>query len=236
MIEQQNSWKEVWNKKGFQNKDLHQLDGWDHLKKEEWDIFLSNSFSPVKWYLNQINSVMELGCGAGGALRYVKETYPGIELSGFDYSDSLIKICNTNLNGNFWVDDARNENWICENGQYDFVFNVGTFIYLRDENDARHVLKKMYEASNKGKVLLVDISDKERESLAKSLRKETHQSNDKIVNGDLQHLYLRKSLFQQFAIENNCKIQIFDQIEICNFEWNLSAPYRYNVLIEKNDA
>jgi len=233
VVKQKNDWKEVWNKKGFQNKDLHQLDGWDHLEKKQWDNFLSNSFFPIKDYLKNIDSIMELGCGAGAAIRFINENYPNILLNGFDYSESLIKICKDNIQGNFWVDDAQNEKWVCEDEKYDFVFNVGTFIYLENEEYALEVLKKMYQTSKSGKILIIDISDKEKEELAKKLRKETHQSSDKIIKEDLKHLYLPKSLFENFAKDNNCDIKIFNQIDICNFDWNLSAPYRYNVLIEK---
>lgn len=231
--ERTNKWKEVWNKKGFQEKDLHQLDGWDHLGIQEWNHFLNQSFLPVKDFLNKIDSIMELGCGAGAALRFINEKYPKISLHGFDYSPPLINSCNRNLKGNFWVDDAQNEKWICDQNLYDFVFNVGTFIYLQDENYALHTLEKMYKNSKFGKLLIIDISDKEKQSIAKKLRNETHNKSDKIINEDLQHLYLPKSLFVNFAKKNNCNIDIFDQINICNFEWNLSAPYRYNVLIEK---
>jgi trans-aconitate methyltransferase len=230
------TWKDVWEQKGLQQKDLHQLDGLDHLSKKQWDLFLSKTFEPVNDFLIGCANVMELGCGAGGALRFIREKFSGIQLNGFDYSESLITVCKEYLDGEFWVDNAQNENWINEDKTYDFVFNVGTCMYLDDESYVSHILEKMTRMSKSGKILIAEVSDKERENLAKNIRKETHSSRDKLVKKDLQHLYVRKEVFVDFAKKNGCKIEIFEQKDICPMAWNLSHQYRYNVLIEKKYA
>lgn len=228
-----NNWKEVWHKKGLQTKDLHQMDGLDHMNKIQWDEFLSRSFQPVQELIKNYETVFELGCGAGAALRFLKEKNSNLKLFGFDYSESLIEVCNKNLEGEFWVDDAESQEWKFEDRKYDFVFNVGTFMYISSEEAAVKIVKKMLDLSKSGKIFLIEISDKEREHLAKDIRKSTHPTNNNLVKAELDHLYLSKEIFKKIADENNCSIQIFDQIDICNFDWNLSAPYRYNVLIEK---
>ena len=64
------NWKEVWIKKGRQSKDLHQLDGWDHLTKKEHDIFLKSSLDPLFKFLENAKSVSEIGCGSGAVEIY----------------------------------------------------------------------------------------------------------------------------------------------------------------------
>lgn len=228
------SWKHVWERKGNQNnKLLHQLDGWDHLTIEQWKEFQRRNFEPALKTLSHSNDILEIGCGSGAAIAVVKEMFPNVTLNGFDYSESLIKVCNENVEGNFWVSDIENENWGNQKVSYDFVFSVGTFIYLRNEEVARKCTEMMISLSSSGKVLIAEVSDKDRENIANNLRKVTHNVLNPLVNQKLDHLYLSKSFFEEIAAKNSCKVSFFDQKDICPFDWNLSSPYRYNVLLER---
>jgi trans-aconitate methyltransferase len=229
-----NSWKEVWLKKGQQTEKLaHQMDGWDHLSIEQFHEFQKRNFSPLLNDIHSFNNVLEMGCGAGGALNFLHYNFPNLELNGFDYVDTLVDACRKNLPGNFWVGDAEETSWKTQRNSYDFVFNVGTFIYLCNEEVAANAVNSMLNLSKSGKVLIADISDLDRRDLALELRKKTHDSSSKVVDQQLDHLYLPKNFFSKIAADMGCRVNFFDQRDICSFDWNLSAAYRFNVVFEK---
>jgi len=232
-----NLWLDIWQKKGKHSYDqLHKYNGWEHFKQEEYLTFLQRSFVPVVKKITNSKKVLEVGCGAGSSLKYVSEINKNLELNGFDYSESLIEVCKKNLNGNFFTCDINEEKWpFIEQNAFDVVLSCGVFIYFNSYENATAAIQKSLKLLNKDGILFItDISDLSKKDLALEIRKETHSTTKKFFSkDDIQHLYYDKQFFLEIAQKNELKVHFFDHEEICDFDWNISRKYRYNVLLEK---
>ena len=86
----------------------------EHYDKfwHKWDFKNSNRFKNFPLLIDMIgkikpNSIMEIGCGGGANLKLIQKFYPDIKLNGIDISDTAIEITKKNVDGDFFVSDAR---------------------------------------------------------------------------------------------------------------------------------
>ena len=99
-------WKNVWERKGQTTaQHLHHLNGYDLLSVEEWDEMVRKLAQPLDLRAGQ--RVIECGCGAGAFLASLLRLYPGISVSGMDYSKSLVKVATEVIGGRFDQGDIR---------------------------------------------------------------------------------------------------------------------------------
>lgn len=127
-------WKEVWERKGKDNtNDLTVLDGYDHTVASLEQI--ANNIK-MKLKIREEDSVLEVGCGAGGMAQFMTCNYVGV-----DYSKSLIKR-HIELFGNSVLWGEAN-NLIFKDKSFDKVFCYGVFQYFPSTEYAFQVIEEM---------------------------------------------------------------------------------------------
>lgn len=93
--------------------------------------------------------LLDVGCGTG---RYA-ELLPG-NYYGIDVNEDYINYARKNYKGGFYVMDATDLKF--PDGKFDFVFNVGIFHHMSDEN-VKMVLDEMKRVCKKGgKIFIIE--------------------------------------------------------------------------------
>lgn len=200
-------WKNIWQSKGKNLKninldisDLINLDGFDTSGKS----FNKNSWIEyVEYVSNTANinngkkSVLEIGCGSGAFLKVLSDIINDkLNISGIDYSDSLINIAkNIIKDGNFYCDEAIKIDDLFVNKKFDFIFSNSAFQYFPNKEYAFDVIKKSYDLlSDNGDLVLLDLNDINRKSVYINIRKASmseEEYNKKYAG--LEHLFLSRS-------------------------------------------
>jgi len=173
-----------------------------------WDI--------IQNYVKNVNSVFEVGCGAGAFLFYLQKKIGIEKIGGFDYSEPLIKIAKCFLVGEFYKDEAKNLDIYLQNKSYDLILSHSVFIYFPSLEYAEDVIVKMVKNSSKG-IALLDINDKEKEELYFKIRNK---------NSTPSHLFFEKKWFINLGAKLNKKVFIF---ELPTDEY-INSLYRFNVI------
>ncbi len=106
------------------------------------------------FYVIKNPTVLDVGCGYGGLLEYIKKRKININYTGIDILDENIKAAKKNHpNHSFYVKDALNMDY---NEEFDYVICNGIFT---DKGDAdifemtsfvKKIIKKMFKASRVG--------------------------------------------------------------------------------------
>lgn len=225
-------WKLVWNQKGLAlDAPLHHVDGFDLLTEDQWDAMVSKVVRPLN--LKKDNSILECGCGAGAFLMSLSKLYPGLTVTGVDYSESLLAIARQRLVGQFYFSDMTQMNFLSDS-TFGHTLSFSTFHYLPSEEAAKKAVSEMVRVTKPGGMIyLGEVSDKSKYSLAQEIRKTSHQGHKKVSSQDLDHLFLYKSFFNQLAEEMNLTLAIVDHVDF-NFGSYQAAQYRYSVYLTKN--
>jgi SAM-dependent methyltransferase len=223
------TWKEVWNRKGWEaaRRSEHSVD--DLFAADGFDTPLGKTTERSREYLaRRIGSLMgagpgrrilEVGCGAGAALTLLLDT--GAALCGVDCSEPHIKIARRALPGcAFHVAEARDLPF--PDGVFDGVFSHGVFLYFPDFEYADAVLREMLRvASPAASLLVTDIPDAAKKTECEEARRSAGASLTP------PHLYYPKEFFRAFAETHSLALEIFDQ----DMPEYANSPFRYNALI-----
>lgn len=86
--------------------------------------------------------VVECGVGSGAFVDGIYHLYPGIDLYGCDYSESLVKIANERVNGTFAVADITDLS-IYADRFFDKTLSCGVFVYLNSFDDASKAFREL---------------------------------------------------------------------------------------------
>ena len=132
-----NHWKDVWERKGrvektqYTLKDLITIDGYDgagFIAEDAWVAMVENFEWKLK--LQKEEAVCEIGCGAGASF-YPLHRKGYRNLSGIDYSSTLVEICRKVMpEGDFRVAEAKAIPF--ESNRFDAVISTGIFHYFKD--------------------------------------------------------------------------------------------------------
>lgn len=239
-----NRWKEIWNKKGLDfdwqemrktgdeyavYTALKKLDGYDVSVKEAeayYRCFYNAAVNTWEFMIHnmQISSAYEVGCGSGANLYLMKNR--GIQTSGIDYSDNLVKVAKNVLG-----EESRIENGeaihVSTNDRYDMVFSEGVFAYFPDEAYGEAVLEKMFDKARKV-VIIREVFDKALESACERHRREMIPDYDEKYKG-LGRTSYEREMFRRFADKHHCQVE-FSRVEN-EYYWN--SPYLYHCCITK---
>ena len=219
------SWKGVWERKGqIDAPHLHHLNGYDLLSADEWDEMVAKVAQPLGLKAGQ--HVIECGCGAGAFLASLLRVYPGITVSGMDYSDSLVKVAQKALGGDFRQGDIRDLSMF-PGAAYDHVISFGAFQYLNSQEDAEKAIREMARLVKKGGTLAIgEVSDLAKKDEAMAIRAQSHKDQPKLSKDDLDHLYLPKSLFENTGKALGFDVTIVDHttLKLPSYQ---AARYRY---------
>ena len=224
------NWQEVWaNKKtdiqDYSLKNLLILNGYDtgygDFHENDYIDFIKENI------INRTNIndyICDIGCGSGSTLKILQDVnYKN--LTGYDYSESLINIAKNHLD----TKDLFCDEFINFKGQFDYCYSIGVFFYFHDKNYAMKALDKMLNSSNKG-FYIFDLPDKSKKDACEKWRMGTmgEKAYKKKYEG-LNHLYYSKDFFKEYARINNLNIEIRDQ-NIKNYQ---NSQWRFNVFFTK---
>ncbi|MGH7981441.1 MAG: class I SAM-dependent methyltransferase, partial [Limisphaerales bacterium] len=143
---------------------MHHVDGYDLMSAEEWGAMVSKVSKPLRLRAGQ--QVIECGCGAGAFLSSLVRLYPGVVVSGVDYSSSMVNKASKGLDGRFVVGDIRDLHFLPE-AAYDCVLSFGTLFYLDSVKDAKRAVREMVRLVKPGGVLMIgEVNDLAKKSMA----------------------------------------------------------------------
>lgn len=235
-----NNWQRIWENRDITNADstnvstndildhLLSIDGFDSgtgkISSSAWVSFINNLIGDVK--IEKSSSIFEVGCGAGAFL------YPfyknGNVIGGIDYSEKLIKQCNTFFQSNCFKTCEANQIEIVP--EFDFVFSFSVFFYFPDLSYASKVLKLMVEKAKKA-IIVLDVPDLTKKTECENLRRKQYPPGEyeKKYQG-LNHLYYPKDWFREQSLSLKCsQIHIFDQ----NIKGYFNSKFRFNCILNK---
>lgn len=230
-VNRSGNWKHVWERKGqVAAPHLHHLNGYDLLSAEEWDEMVGKVAAPLG--LEAGDRVYECGCGAGAFLASLQRLFPGITVSGMDYSDSLVKVASSALEGEFKQGDIRDLSFLPA-AAYDHVISFGAFQYLNSEQDAEKAVHEMARLVVPGGTLAIgEVSDLAKKTEAMEIRAQSHKNQPKLSTADdLDHLYLPKSLFERVSADLGWPVTIVDHTTLGLPSYQ-AARYRYTAYFQ----
>lgn len=228
-----NNWERIWNNRKceFEKIDIESLinaDGFDggagHFNISNWIKYVHNIANLIP--ILKDDSIFEVGCGAGAFL------YPFFinsnKVSGIDYSKPLISLASKAMpKMSFKVQQADK---IDTSTKYDIVIAHSVFQYFHDLKYSYTVLKKMILKANK-KVAILDINDSSKVKMFHEIRQgQLSKGEYKKKYENLDHFFFSKTWFEEFAMNNNYRIEIYDQ----DIKGYLNSNFRFNVILHKN--
>tara|TARA_B100001250_G_C19813324_1_gene796900 strand:- start:3719 stop:4396 length:678 start_codon:yes stop_codon:yes gene_type:complete len=222
-----NDWYEIWNNRSINKKpydmlNLLKLNGHDtntgSINKEDWLNYFKLIYK--KSNINKLDSIYEIGCGAGAFLKIFYDL--DHEVSGSDYSKNLLKVIKEIMPNAFFKNEHANK--INTEKKYDIVLANSVFQYFPNYSYADKVLDNMLNKCKK-KILILDINDYSKKNEMIFLKKEIQPG--KINKKYIKHQFYDKNYFEKIALKYGLLIDIFPQ----NIN-NINSKYRYNVIME----
>ena len=135
--------------------------------KQKWGFYLNEDFDThpnlsniLPQNYNDKFKLLEIGCGVGANLRYIKNMYKNAELYGIDKNINALSIASTFVNTQ--SSDMENMNLEYEKGFFDFIIVGNILQQLKNPKDVIKYLEPFL--NNKGK-LLVCVPDSGNASL-----------------------------------------------------------------------
>lgn len=171
------SWDDVWINKGLESTDnLKQLNGY-----ELTNFDANSSWKKIKNLFNiqDSDTILEVGCGAGYISQYIKNQYTGI-----DKSNTLLKKHFDLLGPGKTLINGEASNIPFQTNSFDYVICIAVLHYMPDIEYVRKSISEMVRVSKKG-VFIGNI------------RKKTydHRPSHFKYNGPYRHLIVKKSDF-----------------------------------------
>lgn len=212
------NWKDIWNRKPIKNNltlnSLISLDGFENnseITLNDWINYVQ--YIKEKIGIKEKDWVLELGCGSGAFLYPLYEW--GINVSGCDYSKSLISNIKNIIPGNFTI--CSMEDFIVDR-VYDHIISNSAFQYFKDFIEVESIICK-YLPFVKSTMSILDLNDIDKKDLYLETRGNIYP----------EHLFYSKEWWKNLANTYNLSIEIEDQI-IPNYS---NTPFRFNVFLRK---
>ena len=144
-------WKNIWDKKGNSNStDLLYLCGWEHLDIEIDSKLIANKIIN-QMDIQDTDSILEIGCGAG----FLSREFQSYSYRGIDYSETLINK-HKQLFPEHDVLVASANSLPFADDMFDIVICPGVFQYLPNTKYALEVINEMTRVSRKS-IMVIDI-------------------------------------------------------------------------------
>jgi ubiquinone/menaquinone biosynthesis C-methylase UbiE len=221
-------WKEIWINKKINTKkhsieDLIKFNGFsDHasISKRLYKKFISKLVKKLR--INKQSDIFEFGCGTGLNLFLLKKFCKSV--SGYDYSDNLIRIAQSILKKKNI--SAKKKVFNNKYKKYDICIINSVFQYISKKN-IELILNKLANIT-KNKIYIGDIYDaNHRKNFIKEKKK--FYSNIDEYNKKYKYLnytFIKKSFFKKYAKKSNMKI-----VYLKNMMEHDNKKYRYNVIL-----
>ncbi len=228
----QNEWKNLWNKRSGELDridsgdfreiflELKRSNGFDVVDELTYDALYGQYLETKQnlwpaenlWGVKQLESVYEVGCGAGANLFLFEGD--NIRTGGIDYSEGLISTAKKVLKTDDLVCGEASQ--VVITPKYDCCFSNSVFSYFANEEYALDVLEKMYQKA-KYSIGILDIHDIEmREAFIKYREEIVPDYHERYKN--LPKLFYSRELFKKFAENHNMDI-IFKESAMKGY-WN----------------
>ena len=151
-----------------------------------------------------LKSIFKVGCAVN--LYLLKNT--GYEIGGMDYSSGLIEIAKKifqDFSRELICDEAIN---LLIDLKYDALFSNSVFSYFPKEKYTLDVLDKMF-AKTKFSIWLIDVHGIEKKEKFMAHRRANVEDYD-IKYKSIKKTFYSKDLFSDWAVKNNCEVEIYD--------------------------
>lgn len=232
------NWKKVWNKKRNVSNDGDLLEslvrangfdtGFGDYTSSQWKVMTSRLVADLG--IPSDSSVLEVGCGAGALLHGIKIS-SGASVFGYDYSESLIKVAEKMVDGEFLVSEAI-VNPFC-NRKFDFVISHSVFQYFPNLEYAENVLLTMADSlKSGGKIALLDINDSEVEKKYHNQRRESYSDPSEYDEKyrDHPHLFYDKAALDLKLKELGFRDLVYLKHAVPDYG---NSQYRFNLIATK---
>ena len=237
-----NKWKDVWSSKGFELsndvtslQDLIIANGYHgptaKFTEETW---MQNSKAMSQYLkLNEAQSLLEVGCGSG-ALLYALNKINNLQISGVDYSESLIKLA-VHACPEFDLRVSEAKKLPFADNIFSRTISQGVFMYFPDEAYAEKVVKEMLRVTKiGGAISIIDVPDLATKEGSENFREQEaiKEGKEYLTNeeSDFSHLYYPKEFFIDVLNKHGLKVEITPQ----NLVGYGNSNFRYNVVIWNN--
>ena len=157
MLEEKNFIKKYWDSQGEKYEDSH-VASWGDNHMIDLEINLISSF------IKKDQKILDAGCANGfSTFKQFEKFNKNIDITGIDFSESLIKfakkkknnIFSDNNNINFFVNDIRNINF--PDNYFDLSYTTRTIINLDNWEEQKKGIDELIRVTAKGgKVLLLE--------------------------------------------------------------------------------
>ena len=232
-------WQSIWSKKGLAPNSTQTLN--DLIVANGFDTGVGN-YDEDKWremvfdFLKRTNftekgSILELGCGSGAFLYSLNELVKA-NYYGLDYSPSLINIAKIALpKAHLVAKEAKSS--VFDEVYFDVIFSHSVFQYFPSTEYADDVIinwcKKIKQ---RGKLVLLDINDKEKEEDYHNERMLAYRNPVEYYETyeGLNHLFFDKA--NLIDILKNCgmnEIEIFPHA-VADYG---NSQFRFNIICRK---
>jgi len=232
-----NEWQKLWQDKNLQGDKptlgkLIAMVGWKtdsgDLPEETWLEFVD--FIVEKLDIKPGQSIMEVGCGPGGfLLPFYEKDYP---VSGLDYSESLIEICQQVMpKGDFKAGEAKALPF--EKEQFDVVTCNSVCHYFLNYDYAEKVLAEIARVLKPGgRGTILDANDLAKQDAFMQHRYERFGGKEEYdkQNSELPQMFYAK----QWFLDTGKKYGLSGYVEDQNIEWYRNSEFRFNYFFTKD--
>ena len=234
------NWRTIWSSKELASNSTFNLI--DLIVANGFDTGVG-SYDEVKWRemvsdfikrtsLAENASILEIGCGSGAFLyslnKDVKAHYFGV-----DYSSSLINIAKTALpTAKLAVAEAKDS--VFDNVNFDVIFSHSVFQYFPSIEYAEAVIVKWCKKIKVGgKLVLLDINDKEKESIYHNERMLAYRNPTEYYEAykGLSHLFFEKASL--IEILKKCGMNQIEIFPHATADYG-NSKFRFNIICTKN--
>ena len=225
-------WKNIWISRSAPSTiDLAtalSLSGFDQglgvETEETWSSYVKNVVTRVNIAVG--SDVIEYGCGAGAFL-YMLHDLKACNVTGVDYSPSLVAFAKQLVPGHYTTQDILDFE---PNKIYDVSFSNSVFQYL-SLTSAKQMLLKMEKSTSYAFVIL-DIPDLAKKEEAQAARRNAENKAEcgESEDNTLRHTYYERRFFQDFADKNDLKLQIIQNSHISD---SLQGNYRFTAIFKR---
>lgn len=227
MSKLEKKWKRVWlNKKTIKKKlsleDLIKLNGFSEhasITKYRYKKFILKLVRKLE--INKLSNIFEFGCGAGLNLLLLKKFCKSV--SGYDYSDNLIKTAQLILKNKKNISSKKN--FFSKKKIFDISIINSVFQYV-SQNNIESVLNRLVNIT-KDKIYVGDIYDGDnRRNFIKKKKLFYQTSVYQKKYAYLDYTFIKKNTFIKYAKKKNIGISFLK-----NVMGHDNEKYRYSVIL-----
>ncbi len=148
--------KDNYTNENAYGEDKSSLKYWENHRNKLDDLYPSEKYFLVH-SLKSANSVLDVGCAAGGSFDFCREAKSNIKYTGIDISKELINIANKlHPEGLFFEYDGHKITF--KENKFDLVFSIGVLHHL---HHWREIIKQMVKCSSNSTIFDIRLTNNE---------------------------------------------------------------------------